>query len=121
MERRVRATARSYVISLLVLGALGLEAAEVQDRFSAAYLVSAAARAIRDVSILRQRADKAGKKIATLTAETEVRFANATTRLHFSEELVTLVAQLAMKYHDAKAEGGRSFRLLVGAYPTITK
>ncbi|HYL75078.1 MAG TPA: helix-turn-helix domain-containing protein [Bryobacteraceae bacterium] len=120
-ERVVRATARSYVISPIALGALGLEAGNVRDQFSAAYLVSAAARAIRDVSILRQRADKAGKKLATLTLETEVRFADAKSRQRFTEELLNLVAGLAMKYHDDKAEGGRKFRLLLGSYPTITK
>lgn len=121
MERVVRATARSYVISPVALGALGLEASDVRDQFSASYLVSAAARAIRDVSILRQRADKAGKKLATLTLETEVRFADAKARQEFTEELLNLVASLAMKYHDDKVEGGRKFRLLLGSYPTITK
>jgi DNA-binding transcriptional ArsR family regulator len=121
IERVVRATARSYVISPAVLGSLGQEASTVRDKFSSAYLVSAAARAIQDVSILRQRADKAGKRLATLTMETEIRFANAETRHEFTEELVNLVAGLAMKYHDEKAEGGRSFRILTGAYPTITK
>src|SRR5690349_7865755 len=121
MERVMRATARSYVISPQALGALGLEASAVQDRFSAAYLVSAAARAIRDVSILRQRADKAGKMLATLTLETEIRFADAKARQEFTTELLNLVASLALKFHDEKAEGGRGFRLLLGSYPTITK
>jgi hypothetical protein len=93
----------------------------VRDKFSAAYLVSAAARAIRDVSILRSRADKAGKKLATLTLETEVRFHDAKARQEFAEELVNTIARLAMKYHQEDAKDGRSFRFLVGAYPTITK
>src|SRR5579864_2284094 len=100
VERVVRATARSYVISPQALGTLGLEASQVRDQFSAAYLVSAAARTIRDVSILRQRADKAGKKIATLTLETEIRFANAQARNEFTEEVLSLVAKLATKFHD---------------------
>jgi DNA-binding transcriptional ArsR family regulator len=121
MERVVRATARSYVISPQVLGALGLEANKVRDQFSSGYLVSAAARTIREVSILRQRADKAGQKLATLTLETEIRFADAQARQQFTEEVLNMVASLALKYHDEKAETGRSFRLLVGSYPTITK
>jgi DNA-binding transcriptional ArsR family regulator len=121
MERVVRATARSYVISPQALGAVGLDATAARDRFSAAYLVSAAARAIRDVSVLRQRADKAGKKLATLTMETEIRFADARARQQFTEELLNMVAGLAMKFHDENAEGGRRFRLLLGSYPTITK
>ena len=121
MERVVRTAARSYVISPIVLGALGLQSSEVRDRFSATYLVSAASRAIHDVAILRQRADKAGKQMATLTIETDIRFATAKARLDFSQELATAVANLVTKYHDDKTEGGRSFRFVLGAYPAITK
>ncbi|MBI1788177.1 MAG: helix-turn-helix domain-containing protein [Acidobacteria bacterium] len=121
LERVVQTTARSYVISSVALGALGVDAGQARDQFSSAYLVAAAARAIREVSILRQRADKAGRKIATLTAETEIRFANSQARQEFAEELVNLVARLAMKYHNDQAERGRSFRILLGGYPVITK
>lgn len=121
LERVVRATARSYVISPVALGALGLEASDLRDRFSASYLISGAARIIRDVTTLRQRADKAGKKIATLTIETEIRFRNAQARHDFAEELATAIANLTLKYHEDKAEGGRRFRFLVGSYPAITK
>ena len=121
LERFVRATARSYVISPQALGALGIEAGGLRDRFSAAYLISAASRAIRDVSILRQRADKAGKALGTLTIETEISFASAAERQAFTEELANCVARLAMKFHKPKAEEGRSFRLVLGAYPVITK
>jgi len=121
LERFLRATARSYVISPQALGALGIDAGGLRDRFSAAYLISAASRAIRDVSILRQRADKAGKTLGTLTIETEIYFANAAERHEFTEELADCVARLAMKFHKPKAEEGRSFRLVLGAYPVITK
>src|SRR5258708_27203142 len=121
LERVVRATARSYVISPVALGAMGLEASQIRDRFSAAYLVSAAARTIGDVTVLRQRADKAGKKLATLTVETEIRFANAKARHEFSEELLNAIANLALKYHEQKSEGGRKVRFLAGGYPAIAK
>jgi len=119
LERVVRATARSYVISPTALGSMGVDATTVRDRFSAAYLVSAASRAIRDVSTLRQRADESGKSLATLTAETEIRFANAEARREFTEELVNTVARLAMKYHEESAPGGRRFRILLGGYPVL--
>lgn len=121
LERVVKAAARSYVISPAALGSLGLDVSAVRDRFSAAYLVSAAMRAVRDVSLLRARAANSGKKLATLTVETDVRFANAGQRQQFTEELASTVARLAMKYHDEDAPGGRSFRLLLGIFPTITK
>jgi DNA-binding transcriptional ArsR family regulator len=121
LERVVRAAARSYVISPQALGTLGSGGGQVRDQFSAAYLVTAAARVIREVTILRQRAKKAGKKIATLTAETEIRFADAEARGRFAEELVNEIARLTLKYHDETAEAGRSFRWLVGGYPCAAK
>ncbi len=119
LERVLRATARSYVISPSALGTMGVDATAARDRFSAAYLVSAAARAIQDVSTLRQRADKVGKSLATLTAEAEVRFASAESRREFAEELVNTVAKLVIKYNDDSAKGGRSFRVLLGSYPVL--
>ena len=116
-ERVVRASARTYVVSPAALGALGCGAEEARDRFSAAYLVDAAARVIRDVASVRQKADAAGKRMATLALETEIRFANAAQRARFAEELANTMARLAMKYHDETSAGGRRFRLLVGAYP----
>jgi hypothetical protein len=108
------------VISPLALGRLGDSAAGVRDRFSAAYLVSAAARTIRDVAVLRQRAGKAGKRLATLTLETEIRFASADARRQFTQELLDAAAQLASKY-NSQSPGGRSFRFVLAGYPAITK
>jgi hypothetical protein len=121
IERMVRATARSYLISPEALGKLGGTAEERRDRFSAAYLVAAAGRAIRDLAVLGVRAARAGKRLATLTLETEIRFRSAEERNAFAEELAAAVARLAARYHDEAAPGGRPFRLLAGCYPVITK
>jgi hypothetical protein len=90
LERVVRATACFYVISPLALGRLGESAAGVRDRFSAAYLVSAAARTIRDVAVLR----------ATLTLETGIRFASAEARRQLHK--------LASKYNSESRADVRS-------------
>jgi len=120
LERVVRATARHYLISPEALGSLGADPGSVSDRFSASYLVAVAARAIRELAVLRLRADRAKKRLATLTLQTEVRFASAEDRNAFSEELATALARLAAKYHDEKAEGSRTFRFFLGAYPAVT-
>lgn len=117
IERVVRATARSYLISPEVLGELGSDPDAVRDRFSAAYLIAAAGRAIRELAALRARADAEQKRLATLTLETDVRFASPAARKAFTEELASLVAEITAKYHDEEAQDGRAFRLLVGAYP----
>lgn len=116
-ERVVRATAKAFVISSEALGDLGV--CEVQDQFSSDYLVAAAARVVRDLAILRTRADKAKKKLATLTLETEIRFAGAAERQAFTTELTATLARLAAKYNDDIAPNGRSFRVVVGALPKI--
>lgn len=67
-ERVVQAASATVVISPEVMGAGGAMPA---DRFSAGYLVAAAGRMIREIAT---RARAAGKTMATLTLESEVRF-----------------------------------------------
>jgi DNA-binding transcriptional ArsR family regulator len=120
-ERVVRATARSFVISPEALGVLGPGPDASADRLSSAYLVAAAGRVIRDVGVLEAQARSEGKRIATLTLDAEVRFADAERRAEFARELTEAVARLAAKYHDERASGGRRFRLLAAVHPTPTE
>lgn len=113
IERVVRASAREFLIAPHAGKPL------TADRFSAAYLVSTAARVIRDLAALCLRAGRAGKRIATLTLETEIRFASAESRAAFAEELTASIAHLAAKYHNERAEGGRRFRVVSAAYPAL--
>jgi DNA-binding transcriptional ArsR family regulator len=119
--RILRATARSFVISPAALGGVAVDPARVADRFSADYLVAVAARAVREVGALRGRAEEAGRRLATLTLEGEVRFASAADRGGFAEELAAELARLVDKYHDATAPGGRSFRFVIAGYPAASK
>jgi DNA-binding transcriptional ArsR family regulator len=121
LERVVRASARTYLISPEALGKLGATPEQQRDRFSTGYLVSLAARAIRDLAVLCGRAEKAGKRVSTMALEVEVRFATAEARHAFAEELAQQVARLAAKYHDESAPGGRKFRFFGGVYPVITR
>ena len=121
IEQQYVATARSYVLDPALLGNLAADPETVRERFSATYLVAVAAQATRDVATLRARAEKAGKKLATFTLQTEVRFASARDRSAFAEELTQEIARLAAKYHNEAAAGGRSFRFFIGGYPKIMK
>lgn len=120
VERVVKATARSYLISPEALGSLGSSPAEVGDRFSARFLMATAGRAVSDLARLQSRADRAGKRLATLTLSSEVRFASAAARNSFAEDLATFFAELAARYHDEAAPQGRRFRFFVGGYPAPT-
>jgi hypothetical protein len=97
---------------------VGLTAETAHDRFSTAYLIATAGRAIREVASLEARAHREGKRLATLTLDADVRFASAEKRAAFAEELADAVARLAAKYHDEQAPGGRRFRVFAAIHPT---
>jgi len=120
VERRLRMTARAYLVSPDLLGRLSADPEEVRDRFSSTYLVASAARLMRDVGTLRTRAARAGKTLATLTLHTDVTFARPADRGAFAEELGATLARLAAKYHT-ESPGGRRFRFVVAGHPVITR
>jgi DNA-binding transcriptional ArsR family regulator len=117
VERLMRVTARAFVISPEASGAIGAPTA-TPDRLSAAAQLQAAARTIQEVAALDARATRDGKRLATLTLDTVIRFANPAGRRAFTEELTDTIARLAARYHDAHTSGGRTFRLVVCAHPT---
>jgi DNA-binding transcriptional ArsR family regulator len=119
VERIVQATARTYVISPAALGPLAADPDRVEDQFSSTYLLAVASKLIRDVGTLRRRADSAGKQLATLTAQTEVRFASPADQHAFAAELTACLSRLAAKYNQPEATHGRSFSFLVAGHPTI--
>ena len=120
-ERLLVATAISYVVSPNALGPVAVDPNREVDRLSASYLIALGARVVREVADLVRRANKSGKRLATLAVDTEVRFASAADRAAFSHELTEAIAQLVSKYHDESAPGGRAHRLVVVAHPLPQK
>ncbi len=121
-ERRLVATASSYVVSPGALGPVAADPARDvggrgMDRLSASYLVALAARVVREVGQLLRKSEELNKRLATLSIDTEVRFRSAEDRAAFSTELTAGVAALVSRYHDESAPGGRRHRLVIGAYP----
>ena len=119
VERLVKARASAYLVGPEATGALSPDPATIRDRFSLAYLVAVAARIIRDLGILTRRA--AGKRIATMTLQADIRFASAEDRAAFAEDLTKEFTALVRDYHDESATDGRVYRVIIGAYPAITK
>ena len=115
-ERVMRATARAYVVSPATLGESAADPART-DRLSTRYLIAVAARMVREVADLARRADDAGKPLATLAIDAEIRFASAAERAAFTSELAAAVTTLSAKYHDEHAPRGRRHRLVVAAHP----
>ena len=116
-ERLLVATAASYVVSSSALGPVAANPHRQVDRLSASYLIALGARVVREVNDLVHRAKKAGKGLATLAVDTEVRFRSASDRAAFSHELTEAIAKLVSKYHDESVPGGRAHRLVIVAHP----
>ena len=113
-ERLLVATAASYVVSPQALGHAATDPERTSDRLSARYLIALAARVVKEVGDLARRADASGKRLATLSIDTEIRFRSAQDRAAFADELTRVVTELAARHHDAK---GRPHRLVVAAHP----
>ncbi len=120
-ERLLVATAASYIVSPSALGPIAVDPEREVDRLSASYLIALGARVVREVGALVRRAREAGKGLATLAVDTEVRFRSPTERAAFSHELTEAVARLVSKYHDESAPGGRAHRLVIVAHPLPKK
>jgi DNA-binding transcriptional ArsR family regulator len=116
-ERLLVATAASYVVSPDAMGPVATDPGRAADRLSAGYLIALAARVVREVNDLLARARKVGKRLPTLSIDTELRFRSAKERAEFSRELASAVASLAARYHDESAPGGRRHRLVIVAHP----
>ena len=118
-ERLLVATAASYVVSPGALGPIAADPGRDADRLSASYLVTLAARVIREVGALLRRAGELGKRLPTLSLDTEIRFRSAADRAAFSNELTQSITTLVARYHDESAPGGRAHRLVVVAHPLL--
>ncbi len=119
-ERLLVSSAASYVVSPAALGPVAADPGRARDRLSASYLIALAARAVREVGELWRAARGANKRVATLSLDATVRFRCVEDRAAFTRELSDAVTALVARYHDGSAAQGRSFRLMVAAYPAPT-
>lgn len=113
-ERLLQATAASYVVSPGALSEAAADPEAANDRLSARYLIALAGRAVREVGELARRATAVGKRLPTMTIDTEIRFRNAADRAAFGDDLTAAVINLAARYHH---DDGRAHRVVVAAYP----
>lgn len=116
-ERRLVATASSYVVSPGALGPVGADPERAKDRLAASYLIALAARSVRELADLIRRARQADKHLATLSVDTVIRFRTSEERAAFTGELTEAINGLVAKYHDETAPGGRPHRLVLLAHP----
>ncbi|MFD4673345.1 helix-turn-helix domain-containing protein [Lentzea sp. NPDC058450] len=116
VERIVRAKPGAFVVDPTVLSHEDDTAQRdrVQDQYAAEHLVDVAAATVRDVARMQVKADEAGKRLLTFTAETEVRFASPAAVHRFTDELTEAVREIAARYDTPD---GRPYRVVAGGHP----
>ena len=120
-ERVLAASAEAYVISPAAMGDAGVDPGRVADRLSAAYLVALAGRVVREVGALLRGAERAGKRLPTLSIDADVRFRSAEERAAFADDLAAAVRSLASRYHDESTPGGRWYRVVAISHARPTE
>ncbi len=122
-EQRYVTAARGFILSPELLGSLAADPSQALDAFSAAHLLGLASLVQRELGRASQAAARAGKRLATLSLETKLRFRSAHERQQFAESLrkavLEVVARHAAPYLNeaGQAAEGRPFRLVLGCYP----
>ena len=119
IDRSYVRTATSYAIAPKTLGGVAVDRRTVADAFSSAYLSAVAGRALNDLAALGRAAAARGKRVPTLTLETDVRFATPADQRRFADELTAAFGRLAAKYHHPDAPQGRTFRVFACGYPAV--
>jgi DNA-binding transcriptional ArsR family regulator len=115
IERVLRATAASYVVSPGAVDEHAADPSRAPDRLSARYLIALAGRLVREVGRLDRRAVATGTRLPTMAIDTEIRFVSAADRAAFADALTAAVLDLVARYHH---DDGRPHRLVVAAHPT---
>ncbi|MGI9822920.1 helix-turn-helix domain-containing protein [Agromyces sp. Marseille-Q5079] len=118
VERVMRATASSYVITPSALASVQPDPSRAPDRLSARWLLALAGRLVQDVGRLLAGADREAKRLATFGLDGEIRFASAADRAAFADELGAAVLGLVSRYHDEAAPRGRDYRLVLALHPS---
>jgi DNA-binding transcriptional ArsR family regulator len=123
IEQCYVATARGYALSPELLGRLGADPGTVKDRFSAAYLIALAAQLQAELGRASREAAAQGKRLTTLSINSEFRFESAEQRARFARALEAAVVDVIGRFaspaqrEDGSAGAGRPYRLILGCYP----
>ena len=117
------ATARGYILSPELLGQLAANPSHVADPLSAKFLLGLASKLQSELARSAELAAAAGKRLATLSINSELRFTSPEQRSAFTEELQRAVLDIASRFSspftnpDGSVAEGLPYRLVVGCYP----
>lgn len=123
IEKRYRASARSYVLLPGILGEMSPGASGDADRFGAAHLIRLGALLQEELAVWLQPGVVRRKGPSTLSLDVEIRFDSQEQRAEFADELRKAVAGVVGVHsaptldHEGRRRPGQPYRLVVACYP----
>jgi DNA-binding transcriptional ArsR family regulator len=127
IEQRYVASARAFLLSPELLGAVGADWRRVEDPASAGYLLALGCQMESDVIRVWREEEKAGKGVATLSLKSQFRFESAEQRERFNRALQEAVVRVVTEHTspnlqpDGSPAPGRPHRLVLGCYPYLPR
>jgi len=127
VEQRYIVSARAFLLSPDLLGAVGADWRRVGNPQSAEYLLALGCQMESDLIRVWREPQRSGTRTATQALKSQFRFENAQQRERFSRALEEAVVRVVSEHtspnlrSDGTAAPGRPYRLVIGCYPYLPK
>ena len=127
IEQRYVASARAFLLSPDLLGAVGADWRRVGDPASAGYLLALACQMESDLIRAWREGETSGKPAATQSLKSQFRFESAQQRERFARALEEAVVRVVTEHtspnlrSDGTPAPGRPYRLVLGCYPYLPR
>jgi len=127
IEQRYVASARAFLLSPDLLGAVGADWRRVEDAASAGYLLALGCQMESDLIRVWREAQTTGKPAATHSLKSQFRFESAQQRERFTRALEEAVVRVVTEHtspnlrSDGTPAPGRPYRLVLGCYPYLPR
>ena len=127
IEQRYVVSARAFLLSPDLLGAVGADWRRVEDAASAGYLLALGCQMESDLIRVWRQAQTSGKPAPTQSLKSQFRFETAQQREKFVRALEEAVVRVVNEHTsanlrpDGKPAPGRPYRLVLGCYPYLPR
>jgi hypothetical protein len=127
IEQRYVASARAFLLSPDLLGAVGADWRRVGDPASVEYLLALGCQMESDLIRVWREAQTSGKRAATQALKSQFRFESAQQRERFTRALEEAVVRVVTEHtspnlrSDGTPAPGRPYRLVLGCYPYLPR
>ncbi|HLN57403.1 MAG TPA: helix-turn-helix domain-containing protein [Thermoanaerobaculia bacterium] len=127
VEQRYVASARAFLLSPELLGAVGADWRKVEDATSAGFLLALSCQMGSDLVRVWRESGTIGKQVSTLSLKSQFRFESPEQRERFTKALEEAVVRVVTDHTspNLKPDGspgpGSAYRLVLGCYPYLPR